>query len=86
MAAIPKGGVKYGESVARENSFRVAGKFATTAALQGLPPAARADGMIAVVDPAGLWVFNAASAAGASTTVLVPTTGTGRWLAAVIPT
>lgn len=85
MAAIPKGALKIGGVAEREISGRIAGVFATTAALQALPPASRANGMIAIVDPAAIWVFNAASAAGASATVLVPTTGTGRWLGATIP-
>jgi hypothetical protein len=86
MAAIPKGALPYGDAATRAISERCAGVFATTAALKALPAKSRANGMIAVVDPASLWVFNAASAAGASSTVLVPDAGSGRWLAAVIPT
>ena len=85
MAAIPKGSLKIGGVAEREVSARIGGFFATTAALQAVPPAARADGMLAIVSPAALWVFAAASAAGASATVLVPTTGTGRWIGATIP-
>lgn len=85
MAATPKGQVNYGDAVARDLSARVAGVFATTAALQALPANRRADGMLAIVQPAQLWVFNAASAAGASSTVLVPTAGPGRWLGATVP-
>jgi hypothetical protein len=85
MAATPKGQVNYGDSIARELSARFGGVFATTAALKALPAKARANGMLVVVEPASLWVFDADSAAGASATVLVPDAGAGRWVAAVIP-
>jgi hypothetical protein len=85
MATVPKGYLPNGEPAAREVSLRIAGVFANAAALQALPPKFRADGMLAVVQPAALWVFNAASVAAGSATVLVPTTGTGRWLGATIP-
>lgn len=84
-AAIPKGMIPHGEPAARHVSARIAGVFADSAALKALPPKFRADGMLAIVSPAALWVFNAASAAGASATVLVPDAGTGRWLGATIP-
>jgi hypothetical protein len=85
MAATPKGQVNYGGTVERDISARFGGVFATTAALKALPAKARANGMLVVVEPASLWVFDADSAAGASATVLVPDAGAGRWVAAVIP-
>lgn len=84
--AIPlKGITRHAEPAARDISARIAGVFANAAALQALPAKSRADGMLAIVQPAALWVFNAASVAAGSATVLVPTAGTGRWLGATIP-
>lgn len=85
MPAIPKGALQHADSATRDVSTRIAGVFANTAALQALGTKFRADGMLAIVAPAQLWVFNATSAAGASAIVLVPTVGTGRWLGATIP-
>lgn len=81
MAFTWKGLLPFGNAEAREVSKRVGGVFADTAALKALPVRQRADGMVAVVKPAQLWVFDASSSAGASATVLVPDAGTGRWLA-----
>jgi hypothetical protein len=83
--AVPVGSLATGDAPTRQVSARIAGVFATTTALRALAPRARADGMLAIVAPAQLWVFNAASSAGASSTVLVPDAGTGRWLGATIP-
>jgi hypothetical protein len=85
MPVAPLGSLATGDAPTRAVSARIGGVFATTAALKALPPKARADGMLCIVAPAQLWVFNAASAAGASSTVLVPDAGTGRWLGATVP-
>lgn len=73
--------VNLGPSWAQVLSGRAGGKVADTTALEAVPPEQRVDGMIAVVHPAQIWVFDAASSASASAVVLVPDEGTGRWLA-----
>lgn len=78
---LAKGKLQYGEEPARSVSARAyGGILADTTALAAIKPIARAHGMLAVVAPAAAWVFDSASAAGASATVIVPATGTGRWL------
>lgn len=79
------GAINYGDAAAREVSERVGGVFADDAALKALAPNQRVNGMLCVVEPASLWIFDASSSASAGATVLVPDSGTGRWVAAVIP-
>lgn len=70
----------YGDQLAQEITRSIGGNYASTAALTALPAAKRIDGMICLVlANYSLWVFEAASATGASATVLAPDAGTGRW-------
>lgn len=55
-------------------------RLADTTALAAIKVISRQDGMIAIVAPAALWVFDATSAAAGSGTVIVPAAGSGRWL------
>jgi len=82
--ASSRGALRYGDRAAREVSERIAGDFATTAALQAVGPKYRADGMMATVGTT-IWQFNLASTASAGATVLVPSDSptAGRWLSLV---
>lgn len=72
----------YGDSAARLVSGRVGGYAATTAALKAIPANRRVNMQIYMVEADNsLWVFDGDSAAGASSTVLVPDAGSGRYLA-----
>lgn len=72
---------QYGDRLPREISQRIAPPIADTTALQALPADQRVDGRIIVkLDDDTVWLFDAASSAGASSTVIVPDAGTGRWL------
>lgn len=72
----------YGDRAAREVSERIAAATATTTTLKAMPADRRVDGMLVVVlNDYSCWVFEGASVAGASSTVLVPDAGNGRWVA-----
>lgn len=72
----------YGDRAAREVSERICAPTATTTTLKAIPADRRVDGMVAIVlFDSSLWVFDKDSSAGASSTVLVPDAGSGRWLA-----
>lgn len=81
------------EVVLTDLGARIALAFANTAAQTAYSATARADRQIAIVDDddagaqadGSLWLFDAASVAGASNYVRVPDAGTGRWLR-LIPT
>ena len=81
-----QGAQKWGDELAQLLSQRFGGFLATTTALRALPVQNRVDGMLCIVDPSAFWVFDSGSSAGASATVLVPSVGSGRWVAAVDPT
>jgi hypothetical protein len=77
--------LEVGDDAGRAVSARVAGTFATTAALKALAADRRIDGMLAAtLADNRTWMFVAASSASAADGVLVPDAGTGRWLA-VLP-
>lgn len=73
--------LQHGDSVAREVSGRIAKPIATTTALKAVPPAFRTNGQLCLCeDGNSLWLFDGDSAAGASSSVLVPDAGSGRWI------
>jgi hypothetical protein len=82
--AASKGALRHGDRAAREVSERIAGNFASTTAMAAITPKFRADGMIATVGLT-VWLFDIASTASASATVIVPADSptAGRWLALV---
>lgn len=70
------------ETGARLLMQRIAAPVATTTALKALATEQRHDGMLAVVTADGsVWAFAASSSAAAADGVLVPTAGSGRWMA-----
>lgn len=72
-----------GDALAQDVSGRFGGYFATTAALTALPASKRTDGMVVAVGAGNvLWTFAAASSASATSRILVPDSGSGRWLCA----
>lgn len=76
------GALWYGDTAAREVSQRAGGFVTSSANLQAIPPASRAEGMLIIkTDDGTLWRFVAASAAVAGNAVLVPTDApaAGRW-------
>lgn len=78
------GDLHYGDAAARVVSGRIAAKCADATAVQAIPVTDREDGMLVMkMDDDTPWLFDAASSAGASASVLVPAAGTGRWLALV---
>ena len=71
----------YGDSASRLVSGRIGGATATTALIEAIPVDRREDGMVLVcLDDYSLWVFEGASVAAASSTVLEPDDGDGRWV------
>jgi hypothetical protein len=77
----------YGDLAAREISERIAAATASTTTMKAIPADRRVDGMLGIVlADSSLWCFDADSSAGASSTVLVPDAGSGRWLAIGIQT
>lgn len=73
--------IRFGDRAARLLSTRIGATTATTTTMRAIAANARDDGMIAIVlADSSLWVFDLESAAGASSTVLVPDAGDGRWL------
>jgi len=61
--------------------------YADATAIQGIASTTRTDGMEVIkLDDSTIWVFDAESAASASAWVLVPTSGSGRWLRKFVST
>ncbi len=84
MVANALGTLNYGDIGAQQLSRRFGGSFATRAAIKGLGPKFRCDGMIVMsIDDGSLWRF-AASRADATDVceelILIPTSGSGRWV------
>ncbi len=74
--------LQYGDAAARDVSSRIATPVATTTVLQAVPANRRSDGQtVLVLADNTHWRFDANSTALASAGVLVPTAGTGRWIA-----
>lgn len=72
----------YGDTAGRLVSERIAGASATTTTIKAIPPDRRVDAMLIVcLFDYSVWVFEGSSSAGASSTVLVPDSGSGRWVA-----
>jgi hypothetical protein len=77
---------KYGDPLAQEIALRIAPPTATTTTLAAIASGDRVDGMRCIVlADSSEWVFDADSSAGASSTVVAPDVGTGRWLKAADP-
>jgi len=75
----------WGETLARLVDRRIGAPIATTALLQGLATTDphRINGALTLkTDDGTMWQFNSTSTAVAGPGVIVPTSGTGRWLAA----
>ena len=80
------GVLKHGSREEQDLSARIAGSFATTAALKAMGPGGRYTGMLAtVIADNSVWQWDADSTASASATVLVPddTPTAGRWVTMV---
>lgn len=78
---IQKGKQPLGDLFTQQISGRAYGSIlADTTALGAIKVANRQHGMLAVVAPAAMWVFDQTSAAAGSGTVIVPAIGSGRWL------
>lgn len=74
--------LKYGDAAARQVSGRIGDPTATTTTLKAIPADRRVDGQLfLVLADSSLWAFDADSSASASSTVLVPDAGSGRFLA-----
>jgi hypothetical protein len=72
----------HGETAGRIVSGRIGEPTATTTSLKAVPANSRVDGQLFVVlNDYSVWVYDADSAASASSTVLVPDAGDGRFLA-----
>jgi hypothetical protein len=70
----------YGDIAAQKVSERIAAACADTDAIKAIPEDRRLDGMVVVnLDDYSVWLFEAGSAAAASSTVLEPDVGDGRW-------
>jgi hypothetical protein len=84
MVANALGTLNYGDIGAQQLSRRYGGNFATRAAIKGLGPKFRCDGMLVMsIDDGSLWRFAASRADAtdvAEELILIPTSGTGRWL------
>jgi hypothetical protein len=77
--------LKFGDAAARQVSERIGAPTATTATLKATPADRRVDGQLFIVlSDSSMWVFDVDSSAGASSTVLVPDAGAGRFLAAAL--
>lgn len=71
----------HGDSAGREVSGRIGGYAADSTALKATPVKRRVDQQLFMKqDDNTLWLFDADSAAGASSSVLVPDAGSGRFL------
>jgi hypothetical protein len=78
---ILKGKQPLGDMFTQQLSGRAYGSIlADTTALGAIKVVNRQHGMLAVVSPAALWVFDQTSAAAGSGSVIVPAAGSGRWL------
>ena len=78
---LPKGKLQTDTEGVRNVSGRAYGDIlADTTALGAIKPINRQHGMLAVVSPAALWVFDKNSVAAGSGSVIVPAAGSGRWL------
>jgi hypothetical protein len=78
---LPNGKLQTDTEAVRNVSGRVYGAIlADTTALGAIKVASRQHGMLAVVAPAALWVFDKNSVTAGSGTVIVPVAGSGRWL------
>lgn len=78
---ILKGKQPLGDVFTQQVSGRAyGGILADTTALGAIKVANRQHGMLAVVSPAAMWVFDQTSVASAGASVVVPVAGSGRWL------
>jgi hypothetical protein len=78
---IQKGKQPLGDIFTQQLSGRAyGGILADTTALGAIKVVNRQHGMLAVVSPAALWVFDQTSVASAGASVIVPAAGSGRWL------
>lgn len=72
---------KYGEIAGRMALQRILAPVADQTAMQAVQTDDRFDGQVAVkLDDYTVWTFEAGSSAGASSSVIVPDAGTGRWV------
>jgi hypothetical protein len=71
----------HGDAAARDVSGRIGGYAATTTALEAVPPSRRVNQQLFMVEDGNtLWLFDSDSEAAASSSVLEPDTGTGRFV------
>ncbi len=62
-------------------------EYADATAIQGIASTTRTDGMVILkLDDSTLWAFDAESSASATAWVIVPTSGSGRWLRKFVST
>lgn len=79
--ARSQGTLSYGDRSAIEISSRIGGTFTTQTALAALSPKFRSDGQIFYTeDSQRFWKFDLSSSASAGVDVLVPSSGSGRFL------